>query len=630
MLDTLSSLWALGLLLLASYGVGQVAVRALDVDSDDWLAETVWSLAFGLVMWGLLLLSLGLASCLYRPLIGVLTCSSSLVAVGALVRRLYPSANERSSSPAGLPLCRPGGEFDRPPLWLIRLGLALSLMAGAGSLIGALAPSIDGDALCYHLDLPKLFLSRHAIFLPDFNDHGTFPLLVEMWYLWAMALDSGVAAQLVHWALGILLAAAGVLLARNVIGGWSVLVAPLVLLTPGISNQMAAPLNDVGLAFLTTLALSAWRRATLDDDGPRWFAACGIMLGAAASTKYTALLFAAALCGTAVWQLCQVRGRRLELLQGILVASVIAAAIAGPWYARAVWHRGNPVYPFFSQYLGESAPEALPQRKTPHGWDVASLVSIPWQMTMRPDRFGGRGHQLGALFLLALPGLAFARRLRGLGTLLLVAAIYFLFWYALRQNVRFLYPLVPLLSVAVVWVAMELRRFPPQPRWLAGVILGGTASLGAVVPLMRSADRLAVVVGWESRDAYLLRAEPSYAAASTANALLNPTDRLLSQDYRNFYFAGEVVREAVYRRATRYDEQLGDDLCLSQWLRAGGFTHLLLADARGSGIRFNQRLAELVAAEEAQTVGSRFKCLIDYEIADRDGAVRRYRLMQIR
>ena len=63
-----------------------------------------------------------------------------------------------------------------------------------------------------------------------------------------------------------------------------------------------------------------------------------------------------------------------------------------------------------------------------------------------------------------LPGLLFARRLRGLGVLLVVAAAYFVMWFMLRQNVRFLFPIVPLAAVALVWVWMEMSRLSKRPR----------------------------------------------------------------------------------------------------------------------------------------------------------------------
>ena len=83
-------------------------------------------------------------------------------------------------------------------------GLAL-LAAVLGTLLTALAPVTDGDALCYHLQVPKLFLWRGAaVFDPDLHE-TVYPLLTEMLYAVALAFRGPVACRLVHWVLGLVL-----------------------------------------------------------------------------------------------------------------------------------------------------------------------------------------------------------------------------------------------------------------------------------------------------------------------------------------------------------------------------------------------------------------------------------------
>jgi hypothetical protein len=618
MLDSLSSLLALAVLLLAAYGLGRPVVRRLRCEELDPLAGSVWSLALGLVLGGGVLMILGLVGWLYRPLIGVITFSAAFWALHE-VRQAWLTAR---STPT---------EFvARPPQWLARGLFALAALAAAGAFVGALAPATDGDALCYHLELPKLFLAQHAIYCPVYNDHATFPLLTEMWYLWALALDGPVAAQLVHWALGILLSLAAVLLAEVVLGrSWAWLAGAVVLLVPGITNQMTAALNDAALAAFTTLALAAWLRALTDEANRRWLLLAGLFLGAALAIKFTALLFAAAVAVAWLSLLWRAAGRRMWHLQNAASVLVLAASVAGPWYVRAAWHRGNPVYPFFSQHLGDAAPDVLPKRKTPLSWDASSLASLPWQLTMHSERFGGRGHQLGPVFLLILPGLFIARRLRGLGLLLGIAAAYTLLWYALRQNVRFLYPVASLLAAAVVWFWMELRRLPAFPRIAAACVFAAASLVGTIASLNRSWSQAAVAIGWQSRQEYLLEHEPSYAAALTSNRILSAESRILSQDYRTFYFNASVTRETVFRRATHYDQQIEHPTDLAGLLRDSGFTHLLLAEAAGPGIRYNSRLSKLVEAAREEEPWA-WLDLADYEFRDTDGALRRYRLVALR
>lgn len=618
MLATLTSLLALAVILLAAYGLGRPIVRRLRYEESDPLAGTVWSMSLGMTLAGLALMMLGLTGLLYRPLIGVLTMAAAFWALHE-VRLAWLTRTALAGEAFG----------QRPPLWLMQGVLALAGLAAGGSLIAALAPATDGDALCYHLELPKLFLNDHALTFVDFNDNATFPLLAEMWYLWALCLDGAVTAQLVHWALGLMLASAAVLLAEVVLGrSWAWLAGGVMLLVPGISNQMTAALNDAALAAFTTLALAAWMRARAEEQDRRWLLLAGVFLGGALAIKYTAILFVAALGAGWLYLLVRQAGRRMEHLQGMAIVLVLAASVAGPWYVRAAWHRGNPVYPFFNRHVGQAGPDVLHKRKTPMGWDVASVASLPWNLTMHAERFGGRGHQLGPMFLLVVPGLLVVRRLHGLGVLLGIAAVYLLLWYALRQNVRFLYPIVPLLAASVVWFWMELRRLPTLPRWVAACVFAGVALVGTLASLNRCRLHAAVAVGWQEREAYLLEHEPTYTAALVANRLLGAGDRILSQELRTFYFDAPVTRENVFRRTTLYDQHLEHPAQLAQTLRNEGFTHLVLAEASGPGIRYNNRLSNLVTA--ARSVDpTAWQDLVDYTFQDTDGALRRYRLIAL-
>jgi hypothetical protein len=486
-------------------------------------------------------------------------------------------------------------------------------------------------------------------FLP-FNDSSTFPMLAEMWYLWGLALDGGGTAQLIHWEMGILLALAAVLLASPILGRpWAWVVGAVVLLTPGINNQMTAPLNDVALAMLTTLALVAWWQPVINDENRRWYILAGLAAGGALGTKYVALLLAVVAGAVWLWTLWRQPGRRQFLLQGVAVVCVVAVSVGGLWYLRAAWYRGNPIFPFLAETFdrlraNRTAPPAirpaLPStakpaapplaNKTPLGRGPIHLLISPWLVTMQPEHFGSRAHQLGLVFLAAVPGVFWTRRLRGLGTLLVLAGGYWALWYLMRQNERFLYPIVPLLSVAAVWVWMELDLLPRLPGRIARTAFAGMLVLMAAVPVLRCGGQWKVSLGLQPRANYLAEHEPTYQAAVAANQLLPADARILSQDYRGFYFHQHVVRENVYRRYTQYDRQIQQPKDLNRTLRQAGFTHVLLAEALdGTGIQYDSTLARLTAAQAAADPGS-LVTLADYRFHDADGGQRRYRLLLLR
>ncbi len=628
MFSSLISLLTLATINLAAYALGRPVARGLGLDREDRLTLGVWSVVLGLIVGAMALTVLGLMGVLYRSLIGVFSLSAAFAGIGLLAtRRLGPwepigAEGEQTCSP--------------PPRWMTRGLVLLAGAAAAAALIAALAPPTAGDAHCYHLELPKRFLAEHRIVHLPYNDNSTFPLLTEMWYLWALALDGGVAAQLVHWEMGILCALAAVLLATPIVGrSWGWVAGALVLLTPGINNQMSAPLNDVALAACCTLTLAAWWRAAVNDESPRWYLVAGMAAGGALGTKYTALVWAAAMAPAWLWTMRPV-ARRTALLRGTAALVVVAMSVSGVWYVRAAWYRGNPVFPFLVEVFNaaeiQHAPVvgSLPEHKAPLGQSPLGWAASGWQATMHPDILGGRAHQLGPVFLALLPGLLLVRRLRGMGILLCVAGVYWTVWYLSRQNLRFLFPLVPLLSVAAAWVVAEMQRMPQTPRRLAHAALGGALAVIAALAILRCGDKLWVAVGGESRHEWLLRNEPSFAAAEMANRLLPAGAKILSQDYRTFYFDQPVVRENVYRRETRYDRQITRPVELSTQLRTRGFSHLLLAETiAGPGIRFEPTLSRLVD-EQSQADRHAIQVLADYHFRDSDGTLRRYRLAAIR
>jgi hypothetical protein len=314
------------------------------------------------------------------------------------------------------------------------------------------------------------------------------------------------------------------------------------------------------------------------------------------------------------------------------VVLVIATSVGGLWYVRAAFYRGDPVWPFLTAWLPSSVPPPDTVDKTRLSLAPIEVVSAPWQLTMHPELFGGRGHRLGAVFLMLLPALLTARRLRGLATLCGIAAVYAGVWYLLRQNLRFLYPIVPLLIVAASWSLIELARWPIAAQRVALGIIGAMLALDAVGPLLRARDKMSVAVGWERRDDYLLRTEPTYRAASVVNATARSPARILSQDYRAFYFDDSVTRESIYRRATGYDRAIAGKP-LADELKARGFTHLLLVGSIGtSGIRFDSTLAELVDRQRRHEIWSNRRLLMldDYDFVDSDGVTRNYRLIELR
>jgi hypothetical protein len=629
LLNLLSAL-ALVCIGMAAFGVGHPLHRRLRrAGNDDLLATVVWSIALGLVALASLWTALGLVGLLYRGIVVGLSLLAACWGLGEIVQLYFACRLKRHAQPPS-----PDEPADSPSKWLARLIACAAILVGLAALVGALAPPTAGDALCYHLELPKVFLQRHAIIHLPYSDNATFPLLGEMLYLWGLAVEGPVAAQLVAWAAGLLLALAAVLLATPLLGRpWAWTVGAIVLLVPGIQAQMTAPLCDALVALWLTLGISACGEADRAERSTPWLLVAGAMFGGALATKYVALPLVFVFV-TARWAR-RVRRRdwKRRSLAPVALAALIAAVIAAPWYLRAAWHRGDPVFPFGGIAFSNDNRPIRSGDKTPLSPTLLHLLAAPWKITMNPVAFGGRSHQLGPVFLMVLPGLVFARRLRGLDSYLGIALAYALVWFLLRQNARFLFPIIPLLAVGVTWGVIESRRMPRSPQIVAYAALVLVLASHAAIGLYRARDKLAVAAGWESRHEYLARVEPSFAAATIINRLAGAKARVLSQDYRGFYFDGQFVRESVYRRVTGYDRLLPNPTGLSGHLKQRGFTHLVLKEPLAAGVPHDRTLLDRVESELSAYDNPAFGSLLpiaNYLVTDADGLSCRYRVVLIR
>ena len=229
---------------------------------------------------------------------------------------------------------------------------------------------------------------------------------------------------------------------------------------------------------------------------------------------------------------------------------------------------------------------------------------------------------LGIVVLAAAPGILLTRRLRGLGPVLSAGMLYAVCVFLLFGDARLLFPAAPLLSVAAVWAWIELRRAPLLARRAAAAALVVLLVCSTVMSVVRSPDALPVALGFDGREEYLLRHEPTYRAAAVANQILNADAHILSQERRVFYFDRRVTWENPRDRSVDGESAALPVKEMVQRLRRAGFTHLLSAQTSpgkpDEGSLLFDRLTDAMPE------------LDDYCFRTADGRVRRYRLVALR
>ncbi len=623
-------------LALVALGVGKLILDRLGQAPQAAVDLIALAVPLGMGFLSLATLALGELGCLNRVGMSIvlgLGIELGLVSLFRFARRAGASRGERSSADAratgpgdgSAPVAASGASSV-----VGRLVMLCTALVIVGTALCALAPVTDGDALCYHLQVPKVFLIQESVgFAPDLHE-TVYPLVTELLYALALEFRGPVACRWVQWMLGLVFAANVVALARPSLGRRSWLAGAIALLAPAVSNGMSAPLNDVALAAFGTAAILAWMRL---NDAPSIRAAmvAGALAGLAIGVKYPALVLCGLLflgivlrCPSSTRRGADISAGRWLTLAGVYLGVVIL--VGGCWYIRAYVHTGNPVFPYFRQFFGNAgllevlAPDKRPLAVTP--WNLL-LALLP--LSLEPDRFDSFSHQFGPVFLLFLPALVFERAPRRVLGQVGLAYLFLMLCLTQRQSMRFVLLSLGPMSVGVAYLATRWsdRKTLPARLLLASLLLA--LGFEASVALARSRQALGVVMGRESRFDYLVRREPTFNVGRWAAANLSRAARLIGQDHRGFYIPRPYTMELAHRRRTGLGSHGESPGQIIAQLRKSGFTHLLLCPpVPETAVEFDPTLGRLLGSWLARQTP-----LYRQDLTDGDGVLRRYAIYDI-
>ncbi|MBZ0113291.1 MAG: hypothetical protein K8J08_12585 [Thermoanaerobaculia bacterium] len=403
--------------------------------------------------------------------------------------------------------------------------LALPLLALASY------PPTAFDAMTYHLPYARAFSTMGSVpFLEDLR-FPIFPQLQELLFAGVLLLTNDLATQLVQLAaLGgtaWLLVVWGRALDSPRVGLWA---AAIWLGNPLVGWIGTRAYVDAGLSLQVTAALFAWERWRATSDR-RWLWISAATVGFAAATKYLGLFFVGAL---AVATTAASRSGR-DLLRWIS----IVVLTAGVWYGRIVYETGSPLFPFYGNWLGFSSwsPELVGRvTSTPlesgaamswmaqvEGWgqDIVFLLLTPWRAVFDRAMFDLQA-PLSPWYLVALPLIILAWRSRWNRRWSLLVLVYGLFWLSTIRDLRFLLPILPLVSLlvslsmndALDWATSRWQWSFPQRhavRWVvfSAVVLVGP---GLFYVTFKVAERGPLPVADAERTEYLEKRLPGYRA----------------------------------------------------------------------------------------------------------------------
>ena len=583
--DTLWTFIVAALLLFNAYGIGSRVLSSLGLKLIDEVDRLLLGCGIGLGGLGLIGLGLSLAQIARVPpfsfLIAFLTAFFVLNKdLGKLLVDLKTFLTHWNLS------------FSQFNLFS-KIAIVLPFVF---SFLLTLAPQFEAfDALLYHLAQPARILQDGGLRPVDVPQFW-FPNLTENVYLWALALGSERAAQLIHFAWACFSA---LLLWRWAVRVWGVEIGRKTLLLlaaiPSLPMLASWAYADLALVFYAVAALYS---ITFFEStkSPAWLRMAGIMAGLAMAVKYTSFTVPLA-CGLLI-----LSWRRKALLQSVFQAaqfSLITLIVAAPWYVRNAIYMGNPFYPFAfdGRYWDAFRAAWYSGAGTGIGWDPLQIILLPLNTVLGihdQNFFDGR---IGPLFLVLAPfaiGSLLSRSrpdsdsglsLQAIG---IFSAITFAAWtFGVINSIhlwqaRLLLPgLIPFaIPAALGWEALKsFNSSKFRISFFTNVVIAVVITLtlfdNGLFMLQR--NPLAVALGAQSRLGYVGRVNPSYAAliqimeGLPSNAylysLFEPRSyslpRRIQPDAINYNFAHDLY---LYKTPSEV---------IQHW-KAQGYTHILI------------------------------------------------------
>ncbi|MBX7219878.1 MAG: phospholipid carrier-dependent glycosyltransferase [Blastocatellia bacterium] len=458
------------------------------------------------------------------------------------------------------------------PTWWDKLLRAMTGIGLGSAFLAGLAPPVAKDALVYHLEVPKLYLTHGGIVELPFNVYSYLPQGVESLYTLGLMAWSDRVPALLHGIFGLWLVVAVFSLGRKLevspTGCW--LAVTMLVVTPVFWLELTWPYVDVALAFFGFLGLTGLLEFSVNCER-RWLVLAGWMVGAAVATKYSALIFFL-LAGFLYLLIIRQNGTKtpLDLCKDLVCLSGVAGLVVLPWLCQNLVRTGNPLFPFYLNIFPTHSPGWDADRghqyqnfflksygsQTKDWWD---FLTLPFRVCLlgRYEDIHRYDGVTGPFYLAALPVIFLWKQWNRQAQLLGIFCLgYALFWAQSSQQARFLIVIFPPLTLLIVHGFEQLARrgwfFFQGPVVRLALGLAAVVSLGwngwEIVQHCRFSHIGSVVTGGQSEAAYIREKFAEIPLYDYLHAKSRPTDGvwLVHAGNRTYYLNRPYVADYVF------------------------------------------------------------------------------------
>jgi 4-amino-4-deoxy-L-arabinose transferase-like glycosyltransferase len=470
--------------------------------------------------------------------------------------------------------------------------------------IMATVPPVSRDALTHHLAVPKLYLDRGEIYEIPEIEFSYYPMNLDLLYMIPLYFKNDILPKFIHFAFGIFTAwLIFSYLKRRISVSYALFGALFFLTIPIIVTLCVTVYVDLGeifFSFASILLLLKWFE-TPERKSLLMFS--GIFCGLALGTKYNGLVFFLIVSASIPIFLSrsQQKMSSLSAIGHSVLFVTVSLLVFSPWLIKNTVWTGNPIYPLFNSFFQGVAANDGPKmspflvRKIIYQETWWETLAIPVRIFFQgvendPKYFDGRLNPF--LLILAIGGFVSGVRKKGVVRnevifFLVFSILYILFVFIIRDmRIRYVSPMLPPMVVLSVMgfqaVVQVISRKIQNPVFnnTAVILIAGTILLPNSIYFYKTfltIQPISYLAGNISREAYIQKFRPEYAAMVYANQNLNQDDRIfaLFLGNRRYYSERKITFDIPFFKETVLESENAPEIAKRLTLK--GATHLLVA-----------------------------------------------------
>ncbi|MDP8215707.1 MAG: glycosyltransferase family 39 protein [Candidatus Kaelpia imicola] len=297
------------------------------------------------------------------------------------------------------------------------------------------------------------------------NIYSYFPAYWELFYSFLLSLSSDIMPKLMHslfLIMSIFLIMDFVkILNREAKPVYGIIAGIIFLSAPTITK--IAGWSYLDISFSLYLLLGIYLMIQSHQSGNKTYLyLAAISIGFAAGMKYLGLIWLA-LSGLLIFEIERSVYKSFKTYVRFILVAIL---VASPFYIRNYIQTGNPFFPFLSNMFGYKNIEVEKFelimayfRSYGQGICFKNLLLLPYRLLFEsefgiPSKFDGK---ISLLFIPSIIAIIKIRKTIPYKSLLYIPLIYSLIWFLLSQQIRFLIPLLAILSIVTGLYLSHLR-----------------------------------------------------------------------------------------------------------------------------------------------------------------------------